>query len=73
MKLHVNLCQTNKFDDPKELCSHLTGKAQASTPCSTNYVLLLYFEQLYPEQMLKTRTYKSKSDETQKTTCQNKL
>ena len=40
------LCHTNKFNNPKELL----GKAQTSSPYFVHYGLLVYLEQLYPEQ-----------------------
>ena len=38
------LCHTKKFNNAKELLGHLTGKAQASSPCFVHYGLLVYLE-----------------------------
>ena len=57
------LSQMNKFNNPKELLGHSTGKAEASSPCFAHYGILAYLEQLYPEQKLKTKMKNRKNIE----------
>ena len=59
------LCQTNKFNNLKEILKYLTGKAQASSPSLVHNGLFVYLEQLYPEQKLKIKMQNSKNIEKQ--------